>query len=46
MSFQFFFFLSGLGIQLSDIAAAEMLLRLFEVCNPLALASHMASLQA
>lgn len=42
MSFQFFFFLSGLAIQLSDIAAAEMLLRFFEVCNPLALASHVA----
>lgn len=42
MSLQFFFFLSGLAIQLSDTAAAEMLLRFFEVCNPLALASHVA----
>lgn len=45
MSFQLSFFLSGLGIQLSDIAAAEMLLRFFEVCNPLALASQVAALQ-
>lgn len=29
MSFQLYFFLSGLGIQLSDLAAAEMLLGFF-----------------